>query len=380
MIYFDNCASTKPYDEVVKVVSEVMQDEYANSSALHRFGFRSEKIIRDAAKIIAESIGAEESEIIFTSGASESNNMSLFGVAKALRRRGNHIITTSIEHPAVRKVCDSLEEMGYSITYLKVDDNGNIDLEQLKNSLTEETILVSIMAINNEVGTIFPITEIGKIIKEYNKNIVYHVDGVQIYMKYPVNMKYIDLFSVSAHKFHGPKGVGFLYKRNNINIPPMILGGSHQSGYRAGTMNTPLIAGMAKAIELRKDRLDKILYNVREVKQYFVDKIKEIDGVKVNTSGKSISDYVCSVLFKNIRSEVMLHALEDEDIFVSAGSSCSSHSKKISSVLMNIGLSKDEAESTIRFSFSEFNTKKEVDRLIEVLKNLVPILSKFVRR
>ena len=380
MIYLDNCASTRPYDEVAKKVYDVMTNEYANSAALHRFGFNSEKIVRESAQIIADSLDVKPEEIIFTSGASESNNMAIIGSTKVHKRQGNHIITTNIEHPAVRKVCTMLEDEGFEVTYLDVDENGMISIDEFKKALKETTIFVSMMAINSEVGTRLPINEVGRIIKEYNKNIIFHVDGTQEYMKYKVNIKNIDLYSVSAHKFHGPKGIGFLYKRMGINIPPYILGGSHQQGMRAGTINVPAIAGMAEAVKIRKPKLEEIRGKVKEIKNYFIDQLKGIQGAHINTKGNNISDYVCSVRFDEIRSEVMLHALEDEGIYVSAGSACSAHSKNISSVLVNIGLNKNQAESTIRFSFSEFNTKDEIDIVIKNLKNLVPMLRKFVRK
>lgn len=380
MIYLDNCASTRPYKEVVDIMSKVMYDEYANPSALHKFGFNSEKLVKRAAEVIAKSLRVNDKEIIFTSGATESNNLAIFGVARARKRYGNHIITTSVEHSAVRKVCNFLaEEYGYDITYLPVNSNGVVKTEDVIAAIKETTVMVSVMSINNEVGSIMPINEIGKGIKEIDKNIIFHVDGVQGYMKYPVSLKYVDLYSVSGHKFHGPKGVGFLYKNNNLNIPPHIIGGGQQTGMRAGTINTPSIVGMAEAVSQRMERLDGIRNHVKGIKQYFIEKLGSIDNVTINGK-EDISDFICSVCFKGIRSEVMLHALEDEEIYVSAGSSCSSHSKNVSAVLTSIGLSKEDADATIRFSFSEFNTKEEIDRVIEVLIKLVPMLRRFVRK
>ena len=367
MIYFDNAATTRVFPEVVKVMQDAMESSYGNPSAKHMKGMEAENLVKKAQEVVAKTLKAKPKEILFTSGGTESNNTALIGTALANQRKGKHIITTKIEHASVYEPIAWLCEQGFEITYLDVTAEGIIDLEQLKNAIREDTILVSCMMINNEIGAIEPIEEAGKIIKEKNPETIFHVDAIQAYGKMPIipkNLK-IDLLSMSGHKIHGPKGIGFLYIKEGTKIQPIIFGGGQQKGMRSGTENVPGIVGLACACEKMIKNDYENAQRIREVKEYFQERIKEI----------------ASISFKKIRSEVLLHALEDRGIYVSSGSACSSNKKQVVSGTLNaIALADEYKDGTLRFSFSIENTKEEVDETIEVLKELVPMLRKFVRR
>lgn len=381
--YLDNSATTKVYDSVKDVMVKVMLEDYGNPSSLHMKGLEAENYVKDAVKTIAKSLKATEKEIIFTSGGTESNNMALIGGAMANKRRGNHIITTAIEHASVANPVKYLEEEGFRVTYLPVDHNGIVDIDALKEALCEETIIVSIMYVNNEIGAVEPIEEIGKIVKEYNPAILYHVDAIQAYGKYNIVPKKanIDLLSVSSHKIHGPKGVGFLYMREKSKVRPIILGGGQQRAMRSGTENVPGIAGMAQAVkEIYTDFDSKIdrMYSIREA---FIEGVKDIEGVTINgKTDRSNAPHIVSVSFEGIRSEVLLHSLEDKNIYVSAGSACSSNKPSISATLKSIGIDNRLLDSTIRFSFSTMTTMEEIEYAIEELKNIVPVLRRYRAR
>ena len=381
--YLDNSATTKVYDSVKDVMVKVMLEDYGNPSSLHMKGLEAENYVKDAVKTIAKSLKATEKEIIFTSGGTESNNMALIGGAMANKRRGNHIITTAIEHASVANPVKYLEEEGFRVTYLPVDHNGIVDLDALKEALCEETIIVSIMYVNNEIGAVEPIEEIGKIVKEYNPAILYHVDAIQAYGKYNIVPKKanIDLLSVSSHKIHGPKGVGFLYMREKSKVRPIILGGGQQRAMRSGTENVPGIAGMAQAVkEIYTDFDSKIdrMYSIREA---FIEGVKDIEGVTINgKTDRSNAPHIVRVSFEGIRSEVLLHSLEDKNIYVSAGSACSSNKPSISATLKSIGIDNGLLDSTIRFSFSTMTTMEEIEYAIEELKNIVPVLRRYRAR
>lgn len=379
-VYFDNSATTRPYEEVCEEMSVAMREYFANPSSLHKLGLKSQRRLVEAREAIGKTINASKEEILFTSGGSESNNTILRGLGKP----GSHIITTSFEHPSVLTTCKELEENGVKITYLKLDSHGRINLDELKNNITKDTVLVSIMHVNNEIGTISDLEAIGKIIKENSKRAKFHVDGVQSYGKFKidVNKFNIDFYTVSAHKIHGPKGIGFLYMRKGLNIPSLISGGSQESGKRAGTENLPAIVGMQKASELTISKLDESFNNLVELKAYFVDRLQEIDNIIINSPIEEyVSPYILNVSFIGVRAEVLLHMLEEENVFVSTGSACSS--KKIiskgSHVLNAIGLKPNEIEGAIRFSFSGENTKAEVDHTMEALKKSLLFLRRFKR-
>lgn len=380
--YFDNSATTKVLDSVRNIVVKTMTEDYGNPAAKHRKGMEAEQYIRDARKIIADTMKVQEKEILFTSGGSESNNMALIGTAWANQRAGKHIISTSIEHPSVYNPLGVLEELGFEVTILPVDHDGHISLKELEEAIRPDTILVSTMYVNNEVGAVEPVEEISKIIKAKNPSTLYHVDAIQAYGKYVIRPKKqgIDLLSVSSHKIHGPKGVGFLYIRNGVKIKPLIYGGGQQAGLRSGTENVPGVAGFgAAAKEMYTNHAEKI-QKLIELKDYMTDRLGEIEGTVINSKkGEASAPQIVSVSFEGVRSEVLLHALEDKGVYVSSGSACSSNHPGISGTLKGIGVAQKLLDSTIRMSFGMFNTKEEVDYTIDVLKELVPVLRRYQR-
>lgn len=380
--YFDNSATTKVLDSVKDIVVKTMTEDYGNPAAKHRKGMEAEQYIRDARKIIADTMKVQEKEILFTSGGSESNNMALIGAAWANQRAGKHIISTSIEHPSVYNPLGVLEELGFEVTILPVDHDGHISLKELEEAIRPDTILVSTMYVNNEVGAVEPVEEISKIIKAKNPSTLYHVDAIQAYGKYVIRPKKqgIDLLSVSSHKIHGPKGVGFLYIRNGVKIKPLIYGGGQQAGMRSGTENVPGVAGFgAAAKEMYTNHAEKA-QKLIELKDYMTDRLGEIEGTVINSKkGEASAPQIVSVSFEGVRSEVLLHALEDKGVYVSSGSACSSNHPGISGTLKGIGVAQKLLDSTIRMSFGMFNTKEEVDYTIDVLKELVPVLRRYQR-
>lgn len=382
-VYFDNAATTKIIPEVREIMLETMDVEYGNPSSLHMKGVGAEKYIRYAKETLGRLLKCDSKELIFTSGGTESNNLALIGIATANQRSGKHIITTKIEHASVYNPILHLEDMGFQITFLDVDKNGIVDLEQLKKELRQDTILVSVMAVNNEIGAVEPIEEIAGIIKTYNqqnqKQIIFHVDAIQAFGKqimYPKRMG-IDAMSVSGHKIHGPKGSGVLFADKKIKINPVLFGGGQERGMRSGTENTTGIAGLGKAAEIICNRLETNREKMFAVKNGLIEKATQIDGV---TSNSGEAPHIASLSFQGVRSEVLLHALEEKGIYVSAGSACSSNHPAISGVLKAISLEKDLLDSTLRFSFCENNTMEEVDYVIDALKELLPVLRRYTRR
>ena len=382
-IYFDNAATTKIIPEVREIMLETMDEEYGNPSSMHLKGVGAEKYIRYAKNAISKQLKCEPKEITFTSGGTEANNLALIGIAQANKRAGNHIITTSIEHPSVYNPILYLEEQGFRVTFLKVDAEGKVDLEHLRQELCDETILVSTMAVNNEIGAIEPIEDIATIIKAYNKDndkeIVYHVDAIQAFGKQVIYPKRIgvDVMSISGHKIHGPKGSGALFVDSKVKIKPILFGGGQEKGLRSGTENTAAIAGIGKATEVMYGCLEKNIEQMSKVKQALIKGATAIEGVTDN-SGEA--PHIVSLSFRGVRSEVLLHALEDKGIYVSAGSACSSNHPAISGVLKAIDLDKDLLESTLRFSFCEYNTVEEAEYTVQVLNELLPMLRRFTRK
>lgn len=380
--YFDNSATTRVLDPVRDIVVETMTKDYGNPSSKHRKGMEAELYIRNARSEIAKTLKVAEKEILFTSGGTESNNMALIGTAMANKRAGKHIISTNIEHPSVYNPMSYLEEQGFEITFLPVDHDGHIRLEELEAAIRPDTILVSVMYVNNEVGAVEPIEEIGKLIKKKNPNTLFHVDAIQAYGKYQIRPKKqgIDLLSVSGHKIHGPKGVGFLYIGSGVKIKPLLYGGGHQNNLRSGTENVPGVAGLGVAAKEMYTNHEEKVAQLITLKDYMIDRIAEIEGAIVNSKkGAESAPQIVSVSFAGVRSEVLLHALEDREIYVSSGSACSSNHPGISGTLVGIGLPKSLLDATIRFSFGLFNTKEEIDYCIEVLKELLPVLRKYQR-
>ena len=382
-VYFDNAATTKIIPEVRKIMLETMDVEYGNPSSMHIKGVQAENYLRNARNTIAKQLKRESKEIIFTSGGTESNNLALLGLALANKRAGNHIITTGIEHASVYNPVLYLQDLGFRVTFLKVDARGKVDLQHLRESLDEDTILVSTRAVNNEIGAVEPIEEIAAIIKKYNgehdKNILYHVDAIQAFGKrilYPKRIG-IDAMSMSGHKIHGPKGSGALFVDSRAKIKPVLYGGGQEKGLRSGTENTAAIAGMGKATEIMYNRIEENNHKMQLVKDALIQGATQIEGVTDN-SGES--PHIASLSFRGVRSEVLLHALEDRGIYVSAGSAGASNHPAISGVLTAIGLDKDLLESTLRFSFCEYNTVEEAEYTVNVLKELLPMLRKYTRK
>lgn len=381
MIYFDNAGTTKALPEVAEKITEMMLDNFGNPSSISKLGLLAEKEIRKTAQSIAKVIGAKEEEIIFTSGGTESDNMAIVGVQKAYKRNGNHIITTSIEHPAIKNPLKELEKDNVETTYLSVDEKGYISIDELKSSIKDDTILVSIIFVNNEVGTIQNIEEIGKVIKDINPKTLFHVDAVQGFCKHKISvtkMK-IDLLSFSGHKVHSSKGVGGLYIRKGINLPALILGGGQQKGLRGGTENSCGIAGLGVAVETAFSKIDSNLENVKKIKEHIAKGVLSLGDVNINGDFELGSPYVLNVTFLGLRSEVLLHSLEEKGIYVSAGSACDSRKHIGSPILQAMGLKENQVVGAIRFSFCAYNTLEEAEKTIEILKEVVPFLRKYNR-
>ncbi|MFA9463017.1 MAG: cysteine desulfurase family protein [Velocimicrobium sp.] len=383
--YLDNSATTKPFDEVKEIMMRTLEVDFGNPSSLHKKGVEAECYIKEARKIIAQSLKVMEKEIIFTSGGTESNNTALIGTALANKRNGNHIITTRIEHPSVYNPLIYLEEMGFEVTYLNVDKNGQIDLQELLDAVKDTTILVSVMYVNNEIGSILDLETISRIMKEKNRRILFHVDAIQAYGKFRIypNKMSIDLLSVSAHKIHGPKGIGFLYIKDKTKIKPLLYGGEQQKGMRSGTENVPGIAGLATAVKKIYEDHEKKIKKMYELKQYFVEEVEKIDGSYINGMNgvllEQTAPHIISVSFSDVRSEVLLHALSEKGICVSAGSACASNHPNISGTLKAIGVKKELLDNTIRVSLSEMTTIEELTITIEALKEILPTLRRYTR-
>ncbi|WP_455544462.1 cysteine desulfurase family protein [Intestinibacter sp.] len=380
-IYLDNSATTKPYQEVVDKMVLALTTQYGNPSSIYKKGIEVEREIKEIRRNIARSLGAKETEIYFTSGGTECNNTIIRSVARLNKKTKNHIISTVIEHPSVLNTLKDLESEGFEVTYLPVDKNGKISMENLKNTIKKETILVSIMHVNNEIGSVQPIEEIGKYLKSLDEKIYLHVDAVQSYakIKFRPSRYNIDFMSVSGHKLHGPKGIGFMYVKENNRIKPLLTGGGQEVGMRSGTENTPGIYGIGEAVRILNQDLDTTIEKIRELRDFLKEEIlANIDDVKVN----SPEDGVCHVLnvsFRGVRGEILLHYLEQKQIYVSTGSACSSK-KKGSHVLNAIGLTPQEIEGAIRFSLSDLNTKEEIVETIKVLKESVSDLRMIIGR
>lgn len=382
-VYLDNSATTRCYEEVGDLVRRVMCTDYGNPSSMHRKGVEAEHYIKEAKERLAKVLRIQTKELIFTSGGTECDNLALIGAAKANQRRGHHLITTVIEHPAILNTMQYLEEQGFRITYLPVDSNGLVKLEELRRALCPDTILVSIMYVNNEVGSVQPVQEAVNIVKAYNRNILFHSDAVQGFGKYHIYPKRmgIDMLSVSGHKIHGPKGTGFLYVREGVKIQPILFGGGQQKNMRSGTENVPGIAGLGLAAEMIYQDLDSKVSHMRSLKKRFLEGIGKLENCKVHgLTDESSAPHIISVGIGGVRSEVLLHALEEQGIFVSSGSACASNHPSVSGVLKGIGVPREYLETTIRFSMSEFTTEEEIDYTLETLYNIVPMLRRYTRR
>ncbi len=394
--YLDNSATTRCTQSVCDAVVRTMMEDYGNPSSKHMKGVEAERYLREARETIARTLKVNEKEIYFTSGATESNNWAIRGAALANRRAGMHLITTAVEHPAVLAPMQYLEEQGFRVTYLPVDARGRISLEDLEQALCDDTILVSIMYVNNEVGTVEPVAQAAKLVKKYNPRILFHTDAVQAYGKLAVYPKRlgVDLLSVSAHKIHGPKGVGFLYVNEKAKLNPFLLGGGQQKGMRSGTDNVPGAAGLAQAAKEAYEHLEESTEHLLCLKKRMMDGLhqlseklsdgetSELPAVVIHSEeGQESAPHIVSAAFPGVRSEVLLHALEDREIYVSAGSACSSNKKlPVSPVLKELHLRPELLESTLRFSFSRFTTPEEIDYCLETLGDLLPVLRRYARR
>ena len=382
-IYFDNAATTAVLPEVKDIMLETLDKDYGNPSSKHLKGVAAERYVSSARKNIAKIFKCESKEIYFTSGGTESNNIAIRGICEANKREGNHIITSRIEHASVYNPILYMEQNGYRVSFLDVDSKGIVNIRQLEELLGDDTVLVSVMAVNNEIGTVEPIKEISDVIqtfnKKNNKKVHFHVDAVQAFGKqiiYPGRMG-IDAMSVSGHKIHGPKGSGALYVRNNVKIKPLVYGGGQEKDMRSGTENTTAIAGMGKAVELAYERLDQNCLIMDKVKKCLIQGAVSIDGVTDNSGD---APHIASLSFSGVKSEVLLHALEDKGIYVSSGSACSSNHPAVSGVLKAIGQADELLDSTLRFSFCELNSVREAEYTVDVLKEIVPMLRKYTRK
>lgn len=382
-IYLDNSATTRCFPEVVALMDRIYLEEYGNPSSLHHKGVEAEQEIRNAKGILADILKCSPRNLYFTSCGTESDNISLIGGALANQRDGKHIITTKIEHPAILETCKYLASQGFEITYLPVDADGLVSPEEVQSAVREDTILVSVMHTNNEIGALEPIAEIGRTIKEKNPKTLFHVDAVQGFGKsviHPKQMK-IDLLSASGHKIHAPKGVGLLYIGDNVKVRNILFGGGQQNGMRSGTENVAGIAGMALAAKMLYDHLDEERERLYEMKQRFLDRVTGIEGVHVNgKTGRDSAPHVISLSIAGVRAEVLLHALEEKNIYVSAGSACSSNRPHISETLLAIGTPKEYLDSTLRFSTSVMNTDEDMDDAAAALAELLPFLRKYTRQ
>lgn len=381
--YLDNSATTRCSACAKDLMVRILTEDYGNPSSLHNKGKEAEDYIRTAREQIARTLKIDGRELVFTSGGTESNNMALIGGTLANRRNGRHIITTGIEHASVLAPLDYLKELGYEITYLSVDENGQISLDELREAVREDTVLVSIMMVNNEIGALEPVEAAAKLIKEKNPGTLFHVDAIQAYGKFRIYPKKwgIDLMSVSGHKIHAPKGTGFLYIADKVKVKPVIYGGGQQKGLRSGTENVPGVAALgAAAAEAYEDFESKTerLYALRE---RLIRGVTEIEGVTVNgRTDRDCAPHIVNISIRDVRSEVMLHSLEEYGIYVSAGSACSSNKPAPSRTLQEIGLSKSAVASAIRISFCAETTEEEVDYAVEKMKEIIPFRRKFVRK
>lgn len=382
--YLDNAATTQVFETVKDIIVKTLTLDYGNPSSMHKKGMEAEIYIKNAKEIIAKSLKVEPKEIIFTSGGTEANNLALIGGALANKRQGNHIITTKIEHSSVHNSLLYLEENGFRITFLSVDEKGHISMEELQSNICEDTILVSIMYVNNEIGALLPISEIGKLIKQKNPNTLFHVDAIQGYGKYNIYPKResIDLLSISGHKIHAPKGIGALYIKDKVKIKPILFGGGQERSIRSGTENLSGIAGLGQAvIESYKD-LDKKREHLYQIKSTLIELLQDMDGVVINGVGEDIKEsapHILSISFRGIKSEVLLHALEERGVYVSAGSACSSNHPSLSGTLKAIRVEDALLDSTIRFSFSGFTTLEEIKYAASCLKEIVPALRRYTK-
>ena len=390
-IYLDNSATTRTFDEVTEYMVHIMKDVYGNPSSMHTVGIAAEAEVKKSCERLARIMKVETGNILFTSGGTESDNLAIIGAAMANKRAGMHLITTRTEHPAVLEPMKYLQEQGFTVTYLDVGADGRVNPDDVKASLTDETILVSIMNVNNEIGSVNDVKKIGSIIKDYKQSILFHTDAVQSFGKFRINPKSckIDMMSVSGHKIHGPKGVGVLYVADKVKFNPLMLGGGQQKGLRSGTENVPGIAGIGLASELIYNNFEEKTDMLYELKHYFIGELIKLPDVFVNGIPQNAftdedivrmtAPHIISASFGQIRAEVLLHTLEAKGIYVSSGSACSSNKPAVSPTLQAIGLDRRLLDSTLRFSMSHSTTREDIDTTLTVLSEELPKLRKYTR-
>ena len=381
-IYLDNSATTRCSEAVREIVVKTMTGDYGNPSSMHTLGVEAEQYVKEASAAIAKTLRCQEKEIVLTSGGTESNNLAILGSAMANKRRGKHLITTGVEHPSVKNAMRFLEEQGFEVTWLPVNEYGEISTEDLKAALREDTVLVSMMMVNNEIGALEPVEAAGKLIHEKCPQTLFHVDAIQAYGKFKIVPKrmHIDLLSVSGHKIHGPKGVGFLYIREKTKIRPISFGGDQQKGMRSGTVNVPGIAGLGTAAREIYENFEEHTEQLYRLKEYFAGRLLTLKDVKINgRTGRDSAPHILNASFPGVRSEVLLHALEERGIYVSAGSACSSNHPSVAGTLAAIGLDAAHQESALRFSFNFHTTKEELDETYQALAELLPVLRRYRR-
>lgn len=377
MIYFDNSATTKPYKEVLESFWKVSEEFFGNPSSLHGLGAKTERLLSQARAQIAGLLGVDSEEITFTSGGTESNNLAIKGAAFSYKNRGRHLITTAVEHASVKESMLQLEKHGFSITFVPVDSEGRVDPEDIRKSITDETILVSVMHVNNEVGTIQPIMEIGEILRSFPK-VLFHVDGVQGAGKLPLDLRKagVDMYSFSAHKFHGLKGSGGLYVKKGIRLEPVLAGGSQEGGRRGGTENPAGTVAMAKALRMSSDKRAQKYPVLLEIGKSLMEGLKKIDGIIVNTPTDGAAPHIINFSVPGIKSETFVHALEEQDIYLSTTSACSSKKKSASKTLLAMGVPEDVANSAVRISLSFENTPDEAKKVLKVIEKTVSRLGR----
>lgn len=383
MIYLDNCSTTKIRDEVMEKFIKSLKDDFANPSSLHGIGFEVEKKLEKARGYIGSYLRVDRDEIYFTSGGTESNNLAISSVVNKFKNRGNHIITSSIEHPSVLNKFKHLESIGFDVSYIDVNNDGELDLKALSDQIREDTVLVSIMHVNNELGTISDINEISRLIEEKKSRALFHVDGVQAFGKIEFSLKElkVDLYSFSSHKIYGPKGVGGLYINKKNHLDPVIFGGNQESGFRSGTENSPAIIAFGEAVRILDENFDKENSHVKEIKNYFIEKLEdEIDDIKINGKIKKTSPYIVNISIRNTRGEVLLHYLEQDEIYISTSSACSSNDTEKSHVLRSIGLTDNEIEGSIRICFSYNTSREDIDYTIDKMKKAITEIREIMMR
>lgn len=379
MIYFDNSATTKPKKEVLDTFYKVAENYFGNPSSVHHLGLQAENLLSQARNQIATLLKTDEQEIIFTSGGTEGNNFIIKGVAEKYRNRGHHMITTMIEHPSVLNTCIQLENSGFDVTYLPVDETGRVRVEDVKKALRKDTILVSIMHVNNEIGSVQPIEKIGELLKNHPKTL-FHVDHVQGVTKVPLDFheSNVDFASISSHKFHGLKGTGAIYIRKGLKLAPLLAGGGQERGFRSGTENLAGIVAMAKALRLGMLDYEAKIDTMMDVRDFLINELQLIEGVKMNTPKQNTSPHIINFSVQGFKAEVLVHELEQHGLYVSTTSACSSRTNEPSRTILAMGLGEERATTSIRISLSFDNTMEEAKQAVAIIKqsikNLKPVM------